>query len=71
MRFCGQTDASASESTSHPEVAAWGAGVSPPLRSPVKGPNQAESSHQRAIVNGTEGALCPFNTSLPHEAAPS
>lgn len=63
MRFCGQTEALASESTSHPEVAVWGAGVFPPLRSPVKGANRAGSSHQRAIVNGTEG-LCAHLTLL-------
>lgn len=63
MRFCGQTEALASELTSHPEGAAWGAGVLPPLPSPVKGANRAESSHQRAIVSGTEG-LCAHLTLL-------
>lgn len=61
MRFCGQTEAEASESTSHPEMAAWGAGVLPPPQSPVKGADWAESSHQRAIVNRTEG-LCAHLT---------
>lgn len=55
MRFCGQTEAEASKSTSHPEMAAWGAGVLPPPQSPVEGDDWAEFSHQRAIVNGTEG----------------
>lgn len=56
-------------SPAHGEPAAWEAvGPSPP-RSPAGSPAQAESSHQGAIVTGTQGALCP-STLPPSSAQP-